>query len=81
MEVAYILLNCRQGKFKLVASALRKFEEVDELHEVYGRFDIVVKVICESKQEFKAFVQNKLQITEGIRSAETLIVNDLTASD
>ena len=81
MEVAYLLLNCRQGKFKLVANALRKFEEVDDLHEVYGRFDIIARVVCNNRSDLKSFIQNKLQITEGIRSAETLLVSDLAYED
>lgn len=81
MEVAYLLLNCRQGKFKLVANALKKYEEIDELHEIYGRFDIIAKVVCTDRHELKSFIQNKLHITEGIRSAETLMVSDLNSEE
>ena len=77
MEVAYLLVNCLRGKFKIAATALRRFDEIDELHEVYGRFDIIAKVICENKHELKAFVQNKLQIAEGVKYAETLIGSDI----
>jgi DNA-binding Lrp family transcriptional regulator len=81
MEVAYLLLNCRQGKYKLVANALKKYDEIDDLHEVYGRFDIIAKVVCNDRHELKAFIQNKLQITEGIRDAETLLVSDLQSDE
>lgn len=77
MELAYILIECNHGKIKIVSTALNRFEEVDEIHEVFGRFDIVIKVLCEDKTELKSFIQNKLQITEGIRATETLMVNDL----
>jgi DNA-binding Lrp family transcriptional regulator len=81
MEIVYILINTRQGKLKIASNALKKYEEVDELHEVYGRFDIIVKIIAKDKAELKSFIQNKLQITEGIKSSETLIVNDLEQED
>ncbi len=81
MEVAYLLINCRQGKLKIVSSALKKHEEVDEVHELYGRFDIIAKVICENRSEMKGYIQNKLQITEGIKASETLIVNDLAEDE
>lgn len=77
MEVAYILIQCRHGKLKIASSALKKHEEVEELHEVFGRFDLVAKIVCQDRAELKSFIQNKLQIAEGIRHAETLVVNDL----
>ena len=79
MEVAYILIECGHGKLKIASNALKKYEEIDELHEVFGRFDIIAKVVCDDKSELKSFIQNKLQITEGIRATETLVVNDLSS--
>jgi len=81
MEVAYILIEARHGKLKIVSAALKKHEEIEELHEIYGRYDIIVKVVCEDGVELKSFIQNKLQITEGIKATETLIVNDLASGD
>lgn len=78
MEIAYILLTCRQGKFKIVSNALKKYEEIEELHEVYGRFDIIAKVTCHNQEELQSFIQNKLQITEGVRTTETLLANDVS---
>ena len=72
-----MLINTRQGKLKIASSKLKEFEEVKEVHEIYGRFDLVVEVETENRTELKAFIQNKLQITEGIKSTETLLVNDL----
>jgi len=79
MEVAYILIKCNHGKLKLVSNALKKYEEIEELHEVFGRFDIITRIVCEDKEELKSFIQNKLQITEGILASETLVVNDTLA--
>lgn len=77
MEVAYILVECRHGKLKIAASSLRRHDEVEELHEVFGRCDLVAKIVCEDRDDLKAFIQNKLQIAEGIRATETLVVSDL----
>lgn len=77
MEVAYLLIKCSQGKLKIASSRLRKYEEVDEIHEVFGRYDIIAKIICENRSELQSFIQNKLQITEGVATSETLIVSDL----
>ena len=77
MEIAYLLIHCNHGKLKIASTALKKYEEIEDLHEVYGRYDIIAKVICENKAELKSFIQNKLQITEGIRDSETVLANDL----
>jgi len=69
-----MLINVKHGKLKLVFAALSKISEIVEIHEVYGRFDIVARVEVESKEELKKFIQNKLQITEGIHRTETLML-------
>ena len=71
---AYMLVQTRYGKLKIVSSALKKLEEVKECHEVFGRFDIICKVEVENYEALKSFMQNKMLILEGIRNTETLMV-------
>jgi len=77
MEKAYMLINTRQGKLRIATSKLKEFEEVKAIHEVYGRFDVIAEVETENRAELKSFIQNKVQIIEGIKSTEILLVNDL----
>lgn len=77
MEKAYMLINTRQGKLRIASSKLKEFKEVKEIHEIYGRFDIVAEVETGTSTELKAFIQNKVQIIEGIKSTEVLLVNDI----
>ncbi len=77
MIVVYMLIGVRQGKLKIAHSKLKSFPEVTEIHETYGQYDIVAKVQCNTMPELKEFIQNKIQITEGIKSTETLIANDI----
>jgi len=77
MEKAYMLINTRQGKMRIASSKLKEFKEVIEIHEVYGRFDIVAEVETKNNTELKAFIQNKVQIIEGIRNTEVLLVSDI----
>ena len=77
MEIAYMLINTRHGKLKIASSGLQKLEEVEEIHEIYGRFDIIAKVVCNDKQELRGFIQNKIQILEGIKSSEILLATDV----
>ncbi len=72
-----MLINTRQGKLMIVSAKLKEFDEVKEVHEVYGRFDIAAEIETENRAELKSFIQNKVNITEGIKSTEVLLVNDL----
>jgi len=76
MVTVYMLIVSKHGKAKLVWSGLRKFEEITEIHEIYGRFDIIAKVEADDLEKLKEFVQNKVRITEGIRKTEILMVSD-----
>ncbi|MBC8494679.1 Lrp/AsnC ligand binding domain-containing protein [archaeon] len=76
MKIIYVLIKTVHGKLKIVSSKLRTFEEVEDIHEVYGQYDIVTKIVLESQSEIKKFIQNKLLIVEGIESTETLMAFD-----
>ncbi|NJL44462.1 MAG: Lrp/AsnC family transcriptional regulator [Nitrosarchaeum sp.] len=81
MIVAYMLIKARHGKLKICEASLRAHEEIDEIHEVFGDRDIIAKIIVEDLAELKEFIQNKIQITEGIKETQTLICNDTNAFD
>ena len=81
MEKAYALINTVHGKMRLASAKLSGFKEIVEVHEVYGRFDIIAEVETRTRADLKSFIQNKLQITEGIRSTEILLVSDLEDSE
>ncbi|NQU98377.1 Lrp/AsnC ligand binding domain-containing protein [Candidatus Woesearchaeota archaeon] len=76
METSYILIKTIHGKLKIVSSKLKTYEEAEEVHEIYGRYDIIAKIVVESRDELKKFIQNKILILEGISSTESLVVFD-----
>ncbi len=69
-----MLIQTEHGKLKLVSSKLNKCEEIEQIDEVYGRFDIIIKIVVENQDELKKFIQNKIFIVEGITDTETLLV-------
>lgn len=71
--VVYFLLNVEHGTVKLVAKTLQNFSEIIDLHEVYGRFDIIAKGEFSDEGHLKNFYQNKLALVTGIRRTETLV--------
>lgn len=76
METLFILIKAVHGKMKLVSSKLADYNEVEELYEIYGRYDIIAKVVVDSREDMNRFIQNKLLIIEGISGTETLVVFD-----
>ncbi|MFH1591185.1 MAG: Lrp/AsnC ligand binding domain-containing protein [archaeon] len=75
--VVYMLIITRHGKTRLVLNALRKYDEIKELHEIYGQYDLICKVETETHAELRTFIQNRINIAENIKSAETLVASDV----
>ncbi|MFH2020799.1 MAG: Lrp/AsnC ligand binding domain-containing protein [archaeon] len=76
MTIAYLLLRAEHGKIGIVKSQISKFEEIKEINEVFGRYDIIARVETPSMKEFKKFIQNKIRVQEGIKSIEPVFVAD-----
>jgi DNA-binding Lrp family transcriptional regulator len=76
MTLVYVLIRAEHGKEGLVKNALSKFDEIIEIHEVFGRYDILAKVQTVDTEKFRRFVKNKVRILEGIKSTEPLFVAD-----
>ena len=72
MTLVYLLIRADHGKEGLVKTALSKFPEITEIHEIFGRYDIIAKVETESTDKFRKFINNKIRILEGIKSTEPL---------
>jgi DNA-binding Lrp family transcriptional regulator len=72
MTLVYLLLRANHGKEGLVKAALSKFPEISEIHEVFGRYDIIAKVETRNMEEFTRFIKNKVRIIEGVKSIETV---------
>ncbi|MCF7861055.1 Lrp/AsnC ligand binding domain-containing protein [Candidatus Woesearchaeota archaeon] len=71
----FILIKTKHGKNKIVARRLEKIHEIIDLNEIFGRYDLIIKVKTDSIQSLQEWIQNKLWITEGISNTETLIVS------
>jgi DNA-binding Lrp family transcriptional regulator len=74
MIKVYLLLRTENSKLGIVKAQLAKFEEIIELDEVFGRYDLIAKIQTENSAAFKRFIQNKIRMQEGIKSIETVFV-------
>lgn len=76
MTLVYLLIRAEHGKEGIVKSAMSKFPEILEIHEVYGRYDIIAKVETEDQDKFKKFINNKVRVMENIKSTEPIFVSE-----
>lgn len=76
MYSAYLLVQTKFGKKKLVSARLTKFEEISLVDEVYGRYDLIVRIDVEDARALEEFLQNNIMTIEDIQKSENLIVAD-----
>ncbi len=76
MTMAFVLINSEVGIEKEVAERLREIPSVRDIWEVYGAYDIVIRVEVESLSELKGTLGIKIRRLDGVRSTFTMIVID-----
>jgi len=74
---AYVLICTKQAKIRDVSSFLLDCPLVENVHELYGQYDIIAKLKGDSHVHVNEFVMNELVPHEDIDRTETLIVADL----
>lgn len=57
-----------------VADELSKMNNVEELHEVTGEFDIVALVSAADIEDFRDILKNKIMKVKGVKGTVTSIV-------
>ena len=68
-HIAFMGINVKEGSTDEVTASLSQFDEILELHEMYGQFDLLLKIRSKSLEEMRDIVVNKIrripQITDG----------------
>ena len=72
MAVAYILITTEPMKEHTVYGTLCKANDVDEVHPLYGEWDLIVKVSAETREQLKETILDKIIYAEGILATKTL---------
>ena len=57
-----------------VVQSLSKIDDVEELYEVTGEFDIITLVSADDIEEFREALKNKIMKIHGVRSTVSSIV-------
>ena len=75
--LVYILVITKYGKKKAVADKLLRFKEIEDIHELYGQFDIIAKISAPDIKKLEDFIQNNIRNIKDIEGTQTLVVSDI----
>jgi DNA-binding Lrp family transcriptional regulator len=76
MPTAYILVNTEIGAENQVIKALKKVEGVEEVHHLWGVYDIIANVKAKSIDELKHIITKRIEKIGKINSKLTLIITE-----
>ena len=73
-HLAFMGINVDPGTAENVTTALSNLEEVLEIHEMHGRFDLLLKIRAKNLYEMRDIVENKVRKLPSILETELLTV-------
>jgi len=73
LSMAYVMINSETGYEAEVMKELKKIPSVQEVYQLYGVYDIIIKIEAENMEELKEIVSLRIRELEKIRSTLTLI--------
>lgn len=80
-HLAFMGINMKEGLADEVTSQLSQYDEILEIHEIHGRFDLLLKVRARSLEEMRDIVVNKIRRLPQITDAELMAVLKTTKEE
>ena len=74
MVKAYILLKVRAGSERIVFNKVKQLKEAKDVNELYGGWDIIVKIEIEKFEDMDKVITDKIRSIPGIKDSSTMIV-------
>ncbi|MGH9987521.1 MAG: Lrp/AsnC family transcriptional regulator, partial [Nitrososphaeraceae archaeon] len=73
-HLAFLGINAKPGFTDIVISKLSLLDPVLEIHEMYGRFDLMLKIRAKNLEDMRNIVENKIRNLPHIVKVELLTV-------
>jgi DNA-binding Lrp family transcriptional regulator len=70
MPIAFVLVNVEKGKEHVVYREL--IEDFEEVHLLFGDFNLLVRVEAKNKNELDQTVSDKIRTVKGVTETKTL---------
>ena len=80
-HLAFMGINIRQGCADEIVGFLSQQEEFLEVHEIHGRFDILLKIRARSLEDMRDIIVNKVRQLPQISEAELMTVLKTTKEE
>lgn len=75
-STAIVALTCEVGSTKEIIKEIQKVSGVDEVKEVIGVFDIIMKVSANSVDELKETITKKIKKSDKVFNSITLVLTN-----
>jgi DNA-binding Lrp family transcriptional regulator len=72
--LAFVDIFVESAQMDDVVAALKKLENLEELYEVTGEYDIVTLLSASDIEEFREVLKNKIMKIKGVKSTVSSIV-------
>ena len=69
----YVMVATEPGRTKAVVRALMEVREIREIHEVFGPYDVVLKIETGSLDEVPIILATKIRNIPGIERTTSLV--------
>lgn len=73
----YMLIVTRYGKTRDVSEQLLELDKIENVHELYGQYDIIINIKGDSIREIEDFIMKNIRTINDIERTETLVVSDV----
>jgi len=73
----YMLIVTQYGKTRSVSEKLLEMEKVENVHELYGQYDIIISIKGDTIKDIEEFIMNNIRTIIDIERTETLVVSDI----
>jgi len=74
MVKAYVLLEAKPGYERNIVKELKGLPEIEFSNELYGEWDIIIRVSVEKINDLDALLSEKIRKIEGVTLTSTMIV-------
>lgn len=71
--IAYLLISLKEANEVDIFSELEDMKEVEEVHILFGEWDIIAKINLESPEALGTFVMEKIRSIPEVNLTSTLI--------
>lgn len=76
MPTAFVLLTTEIGAEKHVLNALKRIEGVQEVHHLWGVYDILAHIKAEDMDTLKQIINKHIERIGKVNSKLTMIINE-----